>query len=244
MFLAGCNTQHTQNTAIPGSVDITLVKRADLSGFSPAEMAVIRRFLFEAFDGATPESQAGWRAWWRLLAQAELGEVVGLQTQVARNRRFHAFHMALERRVYEGQEVWTSFEQFRNWLKIGCGWVDWYPGSNGPVPVPRSTNYLSLDEVQMRVLHTSVVHFLRSDVALSSLWPHLEPARGRVMLDTLMKPPERAQAHSPADLLMLALQGAPEQQQQPAAEDARPAESTAANDEPTQAIPRAERMRG
>ena len=199
-------------------MDIILVKRASLAGFTAAELAVVRRFLFEAFDGATPESQAGWRAWWRLLAQAEPGEVVGLHTQVPRDRRFHAFHMALERRVFESQETWTSFEQFRNWLKIGSAWCDWAPGLHSLIPVPRSTSYLDLDEVEMRVLHGTMVGFLRTPAALSCLWPHLAFPKGTTMLETLMRPPQREQAHSPADLF-------------PALSASDPLQAPAANDE-------------
>lgn len=70
---------------------------------------------------------------------------------------------------------------------VGAGFVDWIPGPKGAVmPIPKSIAYRKLDEEGMRTFHDSCVDFLRGPYAPKVLWPHLNPADGAEMMETLM----------------------------------------------------------
>jgi hypothetical protein len=95
--------------------------------------------------------------------------------------------MAMEQRVFEAQERITDFEQFRLWVKLGAGHVDWMAGPRGGVvPVPKSISYSKLDEDAMREFHEKVVEFLRSEHAIKYLWPKLPDANRDAAMHNLL----------------------------------------------------------
>jgi len=118
----------------------------------------------------------------------EHGEVVEVGTRVPRSGPFHRFHMAMEQAVFDAQERFTSFEQFRNWTKIGAGFVTWCPGAKGGiVPLPKSISYAELEEQEMREFHDSMLAFLRGPHAAPFLWKHLDPAEAAEMMDAVLR---------------------------------------------------------
>ena len=95
--------------------------------------------------------------------------------------------MVLETRVFQAQERIKSFEQFRLWLKLGSGFVDWMAGPRGGVvPVPRSISYKKCDEDAMRQFHDDAIEFLRTEHATRYLWPHLDAAAGESMIEAIL----------------------------------------------------------
>ena len=95
--------------------------------------------------------------------------------------------MAIEQAVFDGQERFQQFDQFRNWLKIGAGHVDWVPGAKGGiVPLPKSISYAELEESDMREFHANVLAFLRGPHAAPYLWRHLSADRAAEMMETIL----------------------------------------------------------
>jgi hypothetical protein len=167
--------------------EVMLVKQASLEGFTEAEKAAVRKFLFETVDGHGKQGKALWRRLWGRVNKAEIGEMFRLIFNQPRSGKFHRFHMALEQRVFDHQERFAQFEPFRQWLKIGAGWCDWLPGPKGGiVPIPKSTSYAECDEDQMREVHDAMVVFLRTAHAQKALWPHLKETQRSEMLETLL----------------------------------------------------------
>jgi hypothetical protein len=154
--------------------DIVLV-RQDTIPISEADKEVARRVLFGAIDGLGERDQKSWR---RLMNwffnKAVPGEMVEIQTHRDRIGVVHRKHMALEQAVFQSQERFERFKDFRQWLKVGAGFVDWYPGpKGGVVPVPKSISYSECEQEEFDRFHDDVVAFLREDHAQKVLWPQL-----------------------------------------------------------------------
>ncbi len=138
------------------------------------EKASARRVLFGYVDGLGEIDRSKWRRLWNRILKLEPGEIMELRTHQERIGWFHRKHMVLETRVFEAQEKFEEFEAFRAWLKVGSGFVDWYPGPKGGViPVPRSISYSKLEQGDMEQVHADMCRFLRTEHALKTLWPKL-----------------------------------------------------------------------
>ena len=159
--------------------EITLVKQ-DPVQIPEADRDAARRVLFGSIDGLGEKGKKQWRRFVNGLFRLEPGEMVSIKTHKARSGPFHRRHMALEQRVFEAQETFDNFDRgFRAWLKVGAGHCDWLPAPDGGLfPYPKSISYAEMEDDEMREFHEAAVAFLRTERAISTLWPHA-PARDR-----------------------------------------------------------------
>ena len=97
----------------------------------PATLDAVRNFLFGVFDGFRQDDRKGWRKIWKRLMGLEPGELAVIEFVIPRSGPFHRRHMAIISAVFDAQERFDDFEQFRIWLKVGAGWVDWCAGPKG-----------------------------------------------------------------------------------------------------------------
>lgn len=166
--------------------DITLVKQQ--AEFIPEQdREVARRVLFGIVDGLGERGRKQWRRFFNSLMRLEPGEMVEIKTHKARSGPFHRRHMVLETTIFQSQEKFEHFEQFRNWLKVGSGFCDWLPGPKGGViPVPKSIAFDKLEDFDMRQVHDDMVAFLRSPHAGKTLWKHLSPIDQMQMVETIL----------------------------------------------------------
>jgi hypothetical protein len=126
-------------------------------------------------DGMTESDRIGWRKFFAWLERKQAGEIAHVEVWFPRHGRFHRLHMAMEAAVFDAQERIADFDQFRAWVKIGAGWVDWMPSPNGGiVPIPKSISYRAADEQQYADYHLRVLAFLRGPHAAPFLWKHLK----------------------------------------------------------------------
>lgn len=155
--------------------EITLVRNQS-QAISKDDADTARRVLFGAIDGHGEIGKKQWRRFVNGLFNLEPGEMVEIRTHRERLGWYHRKHMVLESRVFEAQERFDSFDQFRLWLKTGAGWVEWIPGPKGAViPVPKSISYAKLEQTEMEKVHADMVAFLRTEHAAKVLWPKLPP---------------------------------------------------------------------
>jgi len=151
--------------------EITLVKQHP-SAIPEQDREAARRVLFGAVDGLGERGKKQWRRFVNGLFKLEPGEMVEIRTHKDRSGPFHRRHMAIESRVFEAQERFEHFEQFRNWLKVGAGFCEWVVGPKGGViPVPKSLSYAKLEQADMEQVHADMVAFLRTPHAVKALWP-------------------------------------------------------------------------
>ncbi|HVL77598.1 MAG TPA: DUF1367 family protein [Noviherbaspirillum sp.] len=154
---------------------------------SPAEREVATKVLEQAIRGVDEENHSRWRRFLRHVFGMEHGEIVEVGTRIPRSGPFHRFHMAIEQAVFDAQERFSDFEQFRNWIKIGAGHVDWVPGAKGGiVPLPKSISYARLEEQEMRTFHANMLAFLRGPHAAPYLWRHLGADKASEMMNTVL----------------------------------------------------------
>lgn len=153
--------------------EIVLVRQQP-APIAEADRDAARRVLFGMVDGLGDRGRKQWRRFVNGLMRLEPGEMVEIRTHKERLGVYHRRHMLMESRVFEAQEKFEQFEAFRAWLKVGSGFVDWYPGPKGGViPVPRSTSYARLEQGEMEQVHADMVAFLRTKHAAKTLWPKL-----------------------------------------------------------------------
>ncbi|MFT0547846.1 DUF1367 family protein [Allopusillimonas ginsengisoli] len=166
--------------------EITVVRQehAELTEHQRNEL---RQALFGMIDGLTQEDRKSWRRFWNRILNLEVGEIFGVDTWIPRHGGFHRRHMKIESSVFKAQDRMASFTQFRYWLKVGAGFVDWIPGpKGGVVPIPRSISFKKCEEDVFRQFHEDVITFLRTDHAIKYLWPHLSLAQGAEMIDSVL----------------------------------------------------------
>lgn len=166
--------------------DITLVKQHPAE-IPKADADAARRVLFGIVDGLGERGKKQWRRFVNGLLRLEPGEMVDIKTHKARLGWYHRKHMAMEQSVFEAQERFEMFEQFRNWIKVGAGFVDWHPGpKGGVVPIPKSIAYDKLEQAEMEEFHENVVTFLRQPHAIKTLWPKVPPIDRELAIEAVL----------------------------------------------------------
>jgi hypothetical protein len=167
--------------------EIVLV-RTDTQPISEADKDAARRVLFGHIDGLSEAHRKSWRRIWNwFMTKAEPGEMLEIHTHRERLGWYHRKHMALEQRVFDAQEKFDNFDAFRVWLKVGSGFVDWYPGPKGGViPVPKSISYSKLEQDDMEKVHRLIVGFLRTPHAIKTLWPKAPDSQRELAIEAVL----------------------------------------------------------
>ena len=152
-----------------------------------SELGAVRSFLFGVVDGAGKDDRSRWQKFWSKVKRLEAGEVFDFEIVFPRIGKFHRRHMKIEQAVFDAQERFTNFEQFRIWVKVGAAWVDWCAGpKGGVVPIPRSISYARADQVEFEQFHAQVISFFRGPHAAPFLWRHLG-AKAHEMMDSILQ---------------------------------------------------------
>lgn len=166
--------------------DITLVRQNPIA-IPEANAAIAREVVFGIVDGLGDKGRQQWRRLWNNLMRLEPGEMMDISTNQQRLGWYHRKHMAMEQAVFESQERFDDFEQFRIWLKVGAGHVIWTPGPRGGVfPVPKSISYTKMEQGEFEEFHRNVVSFLRTDHAAKTLWKHLSQNMQIQMIESIL----------------------------------------------------------
>jgi hypothetical protein len=153
-----------------------------------AERAVASKVLEQAIRGIDDKNHKRWKTFLRHVFGMEDGEIAEVGTRIPRSGPFHRLHMAMEQAVFDGQERFQHFEQFRNWVKVGSGFCDWVAGpKGGVVPIPKSISYAELEEAPMREFHADMLAFLRGPHAAPYLWRHLPADKASEMMESILR---------------------------------------------------------
>ncbi|HXC40833.1 MAG TPA: DUF1367 family protein [Burkholderiales bacterium] len=143
-------------------------------------------------DGFTEKDQRAWRRFIKRVKDLAVGELLDFSIWFPRDPMFHRFHMKMLRAVFEAQEQFDEFDRFRQWVQIGAGYADFYPGPTGRMmAVSRSIRYDKLDEADYRELHEKCKDWLRSGHSLRFLWGHLPDFQQANMMAAILAEYER-----------------------------------------------------
>lgn len=166
--------------------EIQLVRKPEVQ-ISEADREIARRVLFAHVDGLGEVGRKQWRRFLNRLFKLEPGEIATIKTHNERVGWWHRKHMALEQTLFENQEKFDNFDTFRDWLKIGAGFVEWHVGpKGGVVPVPKSISFAKLEQIEMEKVHADMVAFLRTEHAQKALWRHLTPQARSEMIEMIL----------------------------------------------------------
>lgn len=166
--------------------EIQLIRNHSMPA-SQADRDAAMRVLLGHIDGLGESNQKAWRRFLRRLLALAPGDSIEIITHQKRLSWYHRKHMGFEFALFKAQDKFEPFERFRDWLKVGAGHVDWLPTINGPVPVPKSIGYSSLDQAAMEQFHGHVVDFMRTDYAGQTLWPHLSTINQIEMVEGILR---------------------------------------------------------
>ncbi len=165
----------------------TMIMRDRSIPLSEAEHSAAFQLLQQGLRGVDGKHHARWLRFLREVFALEDGEVAQVGTRIPRSTAFHRRHMALEQAVFDAQQRFAEFEQFRNWLKIGAGHVNWVPGAKGGiVPLPKSISYAGLDDAAMQQVHAAIAGFLRGPHAARYLWKQLDAQQAAAKMEAIL----------------------------------------------------------
>lgn len=169
-----------------------LIMRDRSIELTDAERAAAMKVLEQGLRGVDEKNHSRWCRFLRTVFGMEHGEIAEIGTRIPRSGAFHRYHMAIEQAVFDAQERFTEFDQFRNWIKIACGLVTWCPGAKGGiVPLPKSISYAELEEGEMREFHQDMLAFFRGQHAAPFLWKHLGATGAAEMMESILSQFER-----------------------------------------------------
>lgn len=170
---------------------IVLVKQTDAQ-LEGAQASAVSSFLFQFFKGATEGDDKAWHRFMRAMNEGAAGEYFQFKVDRQRMGWKHRKQMALEGKVFAAQERLTDKEQFRLWIKVGSGFVDWMAGpKGGVVPVPRSISFTQCSEEEFADYCEKIIAFLRTQHAQHYLFPHLSAQLAGESMESILKPFER-----------------------------------------------------
>lgn len=93
-----------------------------------------------------------------LLEQLKPGDVVTAEIKKARNPAFHRKGMGMLRELFNNQEQFDNFDQFRKWLQIKAGVVDTIIGPTGKVYYEvKSLSFADMDDVEFSEVFEALI---------------------------------------------------------------------------------------
>lgn len=171
------------------AASILLLVTTDLRRLPEADQDVLRRFFTQCVRGADDKHHKRWirlvRDWWN----CRPGTGFQLYRAEERSGTFHRLHRGMVTALFERQELYTDKDVLHDWLKLQCWFVDWVEGQ----PVPKSTNYDSCSEDEIREFNAKLQHLLHQAHVQRHFWPHLTDAQRSEAVDGVLTPPERNQ---------------------------------------------------
>lgn len=146
---------------------------------------MVTRNEFGRIDGWRQPDKAAWAKLKTQMHELAYGELLTLESWFPRSPQLHRLHFAMMGRIYDNQDVFTDFEKFRDWVKVGAGFCDFHPFNDGVFAVPKSIAWHRLDDHEFLEAHGRMMEFLRSKHARNYLWAHLDDSTSSAMIEAL-----------------------------------------------------------
>ncbi len=159
-----------------------------LSMLAPFELEILSRVLFQYIEGLSAEHNTRWRRFWRRWLHSNRTQ--GFYPDEERSGAFHARHMAIEDRIYEHQDGFVQRKAFRLWLKTGAVFGNFVASGGALVFEPSSLSYEDCSDDEMREFHEDAIEFLRTPLALATLWPAMSEDDRMETLESLLRKPD------------------------------------------------------
>lgn len=168
-----------------------LIKQTD-ERLPEAQGEAVRRFLFHVIDGCTDKDKKAWRGFWKGVATAGSGEYFSITIKRQRSGPFHRLTFAMLQAVFKAQERFDDMRIFRQFVKLGAGFVDYLPNADGELrAVPKSQSFDDCSEEDVRQFFDDAKAFLRTTRAQKTLWPDSAPKAAEQGMETILEQFER-----------------------------------------------------
>lgn len=172
-------------------MEIVLIKQTD-ERMPEAEAAAVRKYLFQVIDGCTDKDKKAWRSFWRGVGNAGSGEYFSITIKRQRSGPFHRLTFVVLNTVFKAQERFDDFRVFRQFVKLGAGFVDYLPTPDGELrAVPKSQSYDECSEEEIRQFLDDVKTFFRTARCQKTLWPDASPKSAEQGMENLLEQFER-----------------------------------------------------
>jgi hypothetical protein len=140
-------------------------------------------------------TEKGKRAYSRFLAACknlEPGEMLSFSYRAPRKPKPHKFFFCAVKQLFSMQEQFADEDRLRQWLIVGAGHCDFYPGPQGRmVAVAHSMNWESMDDNDFHELFNDVLDFVWTGHLQRFLWGHLSDAQQSEMAQRFVDELER-----------------------------------------------------
>lgn len=131
-----------------------------------------------SLDGHSEKDKRAYLKLRRTLNELEIGEGIKLSWKLPRSRPHHGFFFAKLRELFDRQENFADPDRLLDWLKVGAGYADLFPGPGGvPCAVPKSISWDECDEQTFIEVARGIDDFMWTEYAQATLWPHLDEAQ-------------------------------------------------------------------
>ena len=125
-------------------------------------------------DGLGEKGRRAYAKFRKMIEELSVGQTLGFSYVLPRSPPHHKYFFAKLTGLFERQEQFTDFDRLMDFLKVGAGHVDLFPGQNGVfVAVPKSINWEKLEEQGFVEFHRAMNDFLWTPYAQAALWPHV-----------------------------------------------------------------------
>lgn len=122
--------------------------------------------------GLTDDDSKAYTLFRRRIKAMKPGDIIGFSWGAARSPKVHAAYFKCLQLVFENQDRFESFVEFREWAERGARHVDVFESGGVQFERVKSIRHDELDDDAFRLLFNRVKAFLLSARSLAHLWPH------------------------------------------------------------------------
>lgn len=126
--------------------------------------------------GVTAEDQKAYAMFRQRIKRMEPGQTIAFSWSPARAPEVHAAYFKCLGLIFENQEPFTTFTDFREWVERGARHVEVFTQEGVEFERVLSIKHEELDDDAFRLLFDRAKAYLLSPVALHKLWPHIKTA--------------------------------------------------------------------
>ena len=134
---------------------------------------VISKDATGKLSGLSEKGRRAYDKFRKVVSELPVGHTLKFSYKLPRSARHHAYFFAKLQGLYERQERFEDVERLLQWIKVGAGYADFMPTSEGVVAVAQSIAWESLEEQDFIEFHRAATDFLYTERALGYLWPHM-----------------------------------------------------------------------
>ena len=126
--------------------------------------------------GLTEEDNKAYALFRARLQKMEPGQTIAFSWCPARAPKVHAAYFKSLNLIFENQEPFITFTDFREWVERGARHVEIFTQDGVEFERVLSIKHEELDDDAFRLLFSRAKSYLLSPEALHKLWPHIKTA--------------------------------------------------------------------